>query len=60
MPTFTYEEMQAAYNEHGDALIWLTDDGGEYSANPSDYWQGFSAPVEGVLAVRIPESFEII
>lgn len=56
---FTFAEMKKAHAQHGNVLVWVTDDG-VFSANPRDYFRitDDSTKLEGELMIRIPEQLE--
>lgn len=58
---FTFRDMENAFTEHGNALVWVDEHGDENSANPADYWYRTGAETcDGDLAVYVPATLRII
>lgn len=53
VPTFTYEEMKAAYEKYGYDLTWLQPDGHPYGARPDDWCIKEGEVLEGQLVIDV-------
>ncbi len=58
---FTYADMEREYAEHGIELVWLDENGEQWSADPADYWYlSATAELAGDLAVHVPATLRVL
>jgi hypothetical protein len=54
----TIENMETYYPKYGNLLVIVGDDGGEYSANPFDYfWMTPEDSLTGEMLVKLPPTY---